>query len=260
MIAVGNWKMNTTLDEALALAQGLVVQLKEHEGDVGQVQVGVAPPFPFLEAVGRALEGRVELIAQDCHPEPKGAFTSAVSVGMLASVGVTRVIVGHSERRKHFGDDDARVAAKARAVLEGGLSLILCVGETLEQREAGEAEAVVERQARAGLAGLSAEQLARTWVAYEPVWAIGTGKTATPAEAQAMHTFLRERVLPEACAGHPVPPVLYGGSVKPANIDELAATPHVGGVLVGGASLEASSFARIATGCNVRSGAESGTE
>lgn len=246
-LAVGNWKMNTTLDEALSLVGGLASALKA--APVENVGVGVAPPFPFLEPVGRAIKesgAAIALVAQDCHAEPKGAFTSAVSVPMLASVGVTHVIVGHSERRKHFGDDDACVRAKLEAVLAAGLVPIVCVGETLEQRESGQAEAVVGGQVRAALEGVD---LSTVVVAYEPVWAIGTGKTASPAEAGAMHTYLREQVLSEIAAGKPVPLVLYGGSVKPANIDSLAATPHIGGVLVGGASLEASSFAQIVQGC-----------
>ena len=251
--AIGNWKMNTDLPGAVTLATELTVALRETPPADGVV-VGVAPPFCFLAPVKEVLEGSpVELIAQDCHPEPKGAFTGAVSASMLASLGVQRVIVGHSERRAVFGDDDATVRRKLEAALGAGLRVILCVGETLAQREAGQAEAVVGAQLQAGLEGLSAEQLAQVIVAYEPVWAIGTGVTATPEQAGAMHTALREQVLPELCSevlgGGEPPAVLYGGSVKPANIDALAKTAHVGGVLVGGASLEASSFAQIVQGC-----------
>ncbi|MGE0710272.1 MAG: triose-phosphate isomerase [Planctomycetota bacterium] len=245
-LAVGNWKMHTTRDEAVRLVRGLV-ELTQGI-DPARAIVGVAPPYPFLDAVRDAIGGAgVELVAQDCHEAKSGAFTGAVSAPMLASVGVKRVIVGHSERRQVFGDSDETVRAKLLAVLDAGLHAILCVGETLPERDAGQAEAVVERQLRAGLADLDAAALARVTIAYEPVWAIGTGRTATPAQAGELHAFVRERVLPQLQAGSLA--VLYGGSVKPDNIDALAATPHVGGVLVGGASLEASSFARIVRGC-----------
>ncbi|HBP22081.1 MAG TPA: triose-phosphate isomerase [Planctomycetes bacterium] len=240
--------MNTDLAGAVTLATELSVALREHP-PADEVMVGVAPPFCFLAPVKEVLQGSsIELIAQDCHPEAKGAFTGAVSAPMLASLGVQRVIVGHSERRAVFGDDDATVRRKLEAALGAGMRVILCCGETLAQREAGQAEEVVGAQLKAGLEGLSADQLAQVIVAYEPVWAIGTGVTATPEQAGAMHTALREQVLPDLCNGD-APAVLYGGSVKPANIDALAKTAHVGGVLVGGASLEASSFARIVQGC-----------
>lgn len=249
MFAVGNWKMHLTLEEALSLASGVVSQVAAHEGT--KLRVGIAPPYPYLHAIGTLLEGSaVELIAQDCHPEAKGAFTSWVSAPMLRSVGVKRVIVGHSERRKHGGDDDARVRAKLEAALAAGLGVIVCVGEVLAEREAGREFEVVATQLTAALKGLSAEQLAETVIAYEPVWAIGTGKTATPVEVAQMHTHILGQILPGLLpAGVDAPPVLYGGSVKPANIDALAATDGVGGVLVGGASLEAESFGRIAQGC-----------
>lgn len=249
MFAVGNWKMHLTLEEALGLASGVVTQVAAHAG--GGLRVGIAPPYPYLHAVGTLLEGSaVELIAQDCHPEAKGAFTGWVSAPMLRSVGVKRVIVGHSEQRKHGPDDDARVRAKLDAALAAGLGVILCVGESLAEREAGREYEVVAAQLSAGLSGLSAAQLAETVVAYEPLWAIGTGKTATPVEVAQMHTHIIGQILPGLLpAGVDAPPVLYGGSVKPANIDALAATDGVGGVLVGGASLEANSFGRIAQGC-----------
>lgn len=247
-IAVGNWKMNTTRDEAVALATDLAEGLAALDGwDPQSLVVGVAPPYPFLDAVGAALEGSaVEVIAQDVHAAPKGAFTSGVSAAMLASVGVQRVIVGHSERRWVFGDDDAAVCAKVKAALGAGLGVILCVGEQLAEREAGRQEAIVKGQVDAVLQTLAAGDLARVCIAYEPVWAIGTGKTATPAEAGAMHQFIRQLV---NTAGAPDMPILYGGSVKPANARELAETPEVGGVLVGGASLQAASFVEIVRGC-----------
>lgn len=252
MFAVGNWKMNLTLEEALGLASGVVSQVSELGlGAESTLQVGIAPPFPYLHAVGTLLEGSgVELVAQDCHAETKGAFTSWVSAPMLRSVGVRRVIVGHSERRKHGGDDDTRVRAKLEAALAAGLGVILCVGESLEEREAGRQAEVVGTQLRAALTGLSVEQWAETVIAYEPLWAIGTGKTASPEQAGEMHTQIIGQILPELLpAGVDAPFVLYGGSVKPANIDALAAIDGVGGVLVGGASLEANSFGRIAQGC-----------
>lgn len=246
--AVGNWKMHLTLDEALRLASEVVGQLAPL-GD--RVQAGIAPPFPYLHSIGLILEGsNVELIAQDCHPEAQGAYTSWVSAPMLRSCGVRRVILGHSERRQHGGDTDAIVRRKLDAALAAGLGVILCVGESLAEREAGQQNEVVARQLRAGLQGLASSAWGEVSIAYEPVWAIGTGKTASPAEAGAMHTYILEQVLPEILpAGHPAPLVLYGGSVKPDTIAALAATDGVGGVLVGGASLEASSFAQIAQGC-----------
>lgn len=246
-LAIGNWKMHTTLDEARALAAGIAAGLKAGEGPSDEgFGMGVAPPFPFLAAVGEALAGSgVELVAQDCHAEAKGAFTSAVSVAQLASVGVDRVLVGHSERRKHFGDDDAICARKLRAVLAGGLKAVLCVGENLAQRDAGEHVAVVSAQVKASLEGLETYDPARLAVAYEPVWAIGTGRTATPEQAGDMHAAI-EGVLAELGAAGV--PVLYGGSVKPANVASLASTPGVSGVLVGGASLQADSFLAICQG------------
>jgi triosephosphate isomerase len=236
--------MHTDRSSAVALAASVAEGARGVE--LGDVVVGVAPPFPFLEAVGAALAGSpVELVAQDVHPEPKGAFTSAVSAPMLASLGVARVIVGHSERRAHFGDDDATVARKLRAALAEGLGPILCVGERLEQRESGDHQPVVRAQVEAALKGLDAEGLAKVVVAYEPVWAIGTGKTATPEQAGEMHRFLRGVV--QELGGEL--PILYGGSVKPANADALAATPGIDGVLVGGASLAADSFVPIISSC-----------
>jgi triosephosphate isomerase len=240
--------MNTTRDEAVALATAVASGLKAVDGwDPNSLRVGVAPPFPFLEAVGTAIQGSpLELVAQDVHAEPSGAFTSGVSASMLASVGVQRVIVGHSERRKHFGDTDAIVNAKLKAVLAAGLNVILCVGEQLAEREAGEYEQVIKTQLSAALDGVEGTSLERVTVAYEPVWAIGTGKTATPAQASAVHQFIRDLV---KTAGAPGIPILYGGSVKPGNARELSEAPEIGGVLVGGASLKAESFVDIVRGC-----------
>lgn len=242
---IGNWKMHTTRDAAVALARAVVQDLAAGLDD--SVEAGLAPPFPFLEAVGAVCKGsKVVLVAQDCHPEAQGAFTGAVSVPMLASVGVQRVIVGHSERRTLFGETDALVRKKVEAVLAAGLMPVVCVGEKLDERETGRERQVVETQVKAALAGLGAG-LQKVIVAYEPVWAIGTGKTATPEQAGAMHCFILE-LLAGLGAKNASVPVIYGGSVKPGLIAGLAATRGIEGALVGGASLEAPSFVQIVRG------------
>ena len=251
-LAIGNWKMNPlTRQEAIELATGVARGVRQWGSwDPSQVGIGLGAPYLFLEAVGVAIAGTgIELVAQDAHPEPSGARTSAISAAMLASVGVDRVIVGHSERRTLFHDDDAIVAAKLRAVLrEPSLSAVLCVGESLEERQSSAHEGVVERQLRAALEGVSAADLPRTVVAYEPVWAVGTGHTASPEQAGEMHTFI-QGILSTLVPGPNSPLVLYGGSVTPENVNALAATPGIDGVLVGGASLKADSFVRIVKGC-----------
>jgi triosephosphate isomerase (TIM) len=250
-LVIGNWKMHLGRAEAVTLAVGVATGLEQvPEWQAEQVEVGLAPPYPFLEAVGEALVAHrlpIVLCAQDCHPEKQGAFTGAVSAHMLHSVGVKRVIVGHSERRALFGDTDALVRRKVEAVLGEKMSPVVCVGETLEQREAKRERQVVEAQVRAALEGLPAAAWGDVIVAYEPVWAIGTGKTATPEQAGAMHRFIRE-VLSGFHANAARVPVIYGGSVKPALIDGLARTPGIEGSLVGGASLEAASFVQIVKG------------
>ena len=238
----GNWKMHNTHPEAAALAAAL----RERLG-TPRARVMVAPPFTALAAVGEELRGSaLELGAQNVNPEPAGAHTGEISCAMLAALGVRLVIVGHSERRHVYGEEDALIARKVTAALAAGLEVVLCVGETLAQREAGAAEAVVERQLRAALAGGNAERLPRVTVAYEPVWAIGTGRTAAPADAAAMHGAVREVVaaLAGAAAARALV-VQYGGSVKPDNAAALLACDGVDGLLVGGASLEADGFARI---------------
>ncbi len=240
----GNWKMHFTHTEAAALAAGLATRL----GACAGIRVMVAPPFTALQASAEALRGSaIELGAQDVNPEAGGAHTGEVACGMLAALGVGVVIVGHSERRHLYGEDDALVARKLRAVLDAGLEAILCVGETLAEREADAAAAVVARQLRAALGNCCAADLGRVVVAYEPVWAIGTGRTASVADAEAMHREVRATVAD--LAGAPAAEALlvqYGGSVKPANAGELLASSQVDGLLVGGASLEVDSFARIA--------------
>ena len=240
----GNWKMHFTHTEAAALAAALAGRLGACTG----ARVMVAPPFTALPAVAHALRGSaIELGAQNVNPEAGGAHTGEVACGMLAALGVGVVIVGHSERRHGYGEDDALIARKLRAVLDAGLEAVLCVGETLAEREAGAAAAVVARQLRAALGTCSAADLGPVTVAYEPVWAIGTGRTASVADADAMHREVRAVVA--AIAGSAAAAdlvVQYGGSVKPDNAAELLASPQVDGLLVGGASLQAESFARIA--------------
>jgi triosephosphate isomerase len=239
----GNWKMNKTAPEAAAIARALVAA-----GPVDQVTLLVCPPFPALAAVRDVLAGRhVVLGAQDLHPEPNGAYTGEVSAPMLVAVGCTMVIVGHSERRHGMGEDDAMVARKLRAALRDGLTPIVCVGETLAEREAGRTEAVLERQVQAAYAGLPEDRARSTVIAYEPVWAIGTGKVATPEQAREAHESVRRALdrhgAPEL--GRDVA-VLYGGSVSAANAAALFAEGEIDGALVGGASLEVDSFLGIA--------------
>ena len=240
MIA-GNWKMYRTAREAaqtIRTLRGLV-------GEVTDVDVVVCPPFTALPAaLEAASDSRIGIGAQDCHWGKEGAYTGEVAVPMLADLGCSHVIVGHSERRQFFGETDATVDRKIEAVLAHGLTCIGCLGETLQEREAGQMLPVLERQLRGGFARhLHSPRLV---IAYEPVWAIGTGRTATPAQAQEAHAFLRGLVA--AVAGPDVAAairILYGGSVKPENIVALMAQPDMDGALVGGASLDPSSFARI---------------
>ncbi len=231
MLVLGNWKLHTTLGEAVALASAVV-----HDAPEG-VEVGVCPPFVWLDAVAERVRGsRVALGAQSVSAEASGAFTGEVSGAMLAEVGCRYVLVGHSERRALFGETDAVVARKVQAAQAAGLTAVLCVGETLDERDAGDAERVVRDSLRASLDGADA---AAVVVAYEPVWAIGTGRTATPEQAQAMHAALRAD-LPAGV------PILYGGSVKADNAASLFAQPDLDGALVGGASLDAAAFLAIA--------------
>jgi triosephosphate isomerase len=243
----GNWKMHHNHLEAIQVVQKLAYRLDRDDYD--RVEVSVHPPFTALRSVQTLLDADripIALGAQNCHWEDKGAFTGEVSPGMLAKLDVTYVIVGHSERRQHFGETDEWVNRKVKAVLAHGMVPIMCVGETLAEREAGRAAEKVEGQVRAGLAGLSAEQAGGMVIAYEPVWAIGTGRTATPADAQEMCARVRAVVgelFGDAAAA--TVRVQYGGSVSPANVAELMAGPDVDGALVGGASLDPDTFARI---------------
>ena len=243
MLVVGNWKMNTDLDGAVGLAAEVV---RRTEPDAGAVGVGVCPPAVWLDAVAERVRGsRVRLGAQNVYPADGGAFTGEVSPPMLRALGVHYVIVGHSERRQVLGESSAFVAEKVGAALGAGLVPILCVGETLENRDAGDAEATVLAQLDASLDGAEPSAPDALVVAYEPVWAIGTGRTASPEQAQEMHAAIRGRLgtrFPNL-GGNVA--LLYGGSVKPSNADALFAQPDLDGALVGGASLEAGSFAAI---------------
>jgi triosephosphate isomerase (TIM) len=243
----GNWKMHNNHFEAIQLVQklGYVVT----EDDVEAVDVSVHPPFTDLRSVQTVLDAdRIPIVlgAQHCHHEQSGAFTGEVSAPMLAKLDVQYVICGHSERRELFGQTDEDVNAAVKAIIAAAMTPIMCCGETDEEREAGDAESKVEAQVRAGVAGVKPDAVARMVVAYEPIWAIGTGKTATADDAQAMCAHVRSVVAavagPEAAAGVRVQ---YGGSVKPTNAAELMAQPDIDGALVGGASLDADSFGRI---------------
>jgi triosephosphate isomerase len=242
-IIVGNWKMHKTIPEAVALVQALKAAVAE----IRDVEVGVAPPFTALAAVVEALRhSPIVVAAQNMHWEPQGAFTGEVSAAMLADVGCRRVIIGHSERRQYFAETDDTVNKKLHAALASALDPILCVGETLAQRDSQTTFQVLEQQIRQGLMGLAAEAMRRVVIAYEPVWAIGTGKTATPEQAQEVHAFIRGLV--GTLYGKTLADdirIQYGGSVNAGNIQALMAQPDVDGALVGGASLDASSFAKI---------------
>ena len=243
LIIAGNWKMNKTAAEALDLVQGL----KRELANIKEVDIVVCPPFTALREVSKAiLNSSIRLGAQNMSEHNFGAHTGEIAAGMLKEFSVRYVILGHSERRQYYCENDALVARKAAAAHAASLKPIVCVGEILAEREAGTTEDIVGRQLRASLAGLSPEQLEETIVAYEPVWAIGTGKTATSAQAQEVHAFIR-RVLAELSDESVAKRIRiqYGGSVKPSNAHELMSQPDVDGALVGGASLELRSFTDI---------------
>ena len=243
-IIAGNWKMHGTVAQTRELAAGLVRRLASATKDR---HVVVAPPFTSLAAAAAAVRGStIEISAQNVHWEASGAFTGEISAAMLVEAGCRWVIVGHSERRQHFGETDTGVGRRARAALAAGLQPIVCVGETLEERDHGLTFDVVRRQARAALLDLGAAAIRSVCIAYEPVWAIGTGRAATPAQAEEVHAKLRE-IVAEVTDGNEAQRlrILYGGSVKPDNIHALMAQPDIDGALVGGASLDVESFARI---------------
>ena len=239
----GNWKMYKTVAEASALASALVSALATDS----EPKVMIAPPFTALHAVREALRGsRILLGAQNAASEVEGAHTGEISPRMLKDAGVSVVILGHSERRHVYGETDALVNKKVKLALAQGLDVILCVGETLDERQSGVTEKVVQRQTEAGLAGVAVTELGKVTIAYEPVWAIGTGKNATPQDADAVHSFLRtvvSRMYTSEAAQSLI--IQYGGSVKPENIKDLMGMENIDGALVGGASLKAETFLPI---------------
>jgi triosephosphate isomerase len=243
----GNWKMHHNHFEAISTVQKLAYLLDKE--DLEDVEVSVHPPFTDLRSVQTVLEAddiKIGLGAQHCHFEEKGAFTGEVSPAFLAKLNVSYVIAGHSERREIFGETDELVNTKVKAILKWGMTPILCCGETLEEREAEQTEAKVDGQVRAGLAGVSAEQVAGLVIAYEPIWAIGTGRTASAEDAQAVCKLVRATVADVAGAdAASTVRIQYGGSVKPSNAAELMGQPDIDGALVGGASLVAEDFAAI---------------
>ncbi len=243
LFIAGNWKMNKTAAEALDLVNGL----KRELAAVKEVDIAVCPPFTALESVSKAiLDSNLRLGAQNMSEHNVGAYTGEICAAMLKEFSVRYVILGHSERRQYQKEPDALIAKKALAAHAAALKPIVCVGETLAEREAGQTEKVLETQVRGSLAGLSKDQMTETVIAYEPVWAIGTGKTATTQQAQAAHAFIRALLagLFDETVARKVR-IQYGGSVKPANARELMSQPDVDGALVGGASLEVRSFADI---------------
>jgi len=239
----GNWKMFKTVAEATTFVTDLRAAVKGASG----VQIVVGPPFTAIHAAAQAARGsNIEVSAQDLYWEKQGAFTGEVSATMIKEAGATYVIIGHSERRQLFGETDAIVNRKVQSSIAQGLTPIMCIGETLEERERNETLAILDRQIKNGLDGVTAEQVATLVIAYEPVWAIGTGRNATAAQAGEAHAHIRTRLrqwfgadVADKCR------VIYGGSVKPDNIRELIAEPDVDGALVGGASLDVKSFAEI---------------
>jgi len=239
----GNWKMNKTVGEAL----DLIRELKGTISEVKEVEVAVAPPFTALYAVHKEIEGSsIRLAAQNIYWEEKGAFTGEISPLMLKEVGCQYVIIGHSERRQFFGESDGTVNRRIKAALAQGLKVIFCIGETLREREEAKTFSLIERQMSGGLKGLGDKELRNMTMAYEPVWAIGTGKTATPEQAEEVHQFIREKV--EKLYSREVSGeirIQYGGSVTPDNIKGLMNQPNIDGALVGGASLKAESFSKI---------------
>jgi len=243
LIIAGNWKMNKTAAEALDLVRGLKLEL----ANVKEVDIVVCPPFTALGAVSRdILDSNIRLGAQNMSENNVGAFTGEIAAGMLKEFSVRYVILGHSERRQYQKESDALISKKAQAVHAASLKPIVCVGETLAEREGGQTEKVLETQLRGSLAGLSKDQMVETIVAYEPVWAIGTGKTASTGQAELAHAFIRgvlAKMFDETIARRVR--IQYGGSVKPSNARELMSQPDVDGALVGGASLEVRSFADI---------------
>jgi triosephosphate isomerase len=241
-LVVGNWKLHNTIGDAVAL----VTELKNQLFNARRVEIAVAPVFTAIAAVAKRLEGTaIRVAAQDCFWEDKGAYTGEVSAPLLKDAGASYVIVGHSERRQHFGELDAAVGLKARAVLRAGLTPIICVGETEKERDAGETFGRVSTQLEGALAEIDRRDAAKVVLAYEPVWAIGTGRTATPDQAEEVHVYIRDRLRERWGEAAGDVRIQYGGSVKADNARELMAQPNIDGALVGGASLTAESFVAI---------------
>ena len=243
-VIAGNWKLFKTIGEAT----GMVNDLKPLVAGTRGVEIIVAPAFTALNSVAGEIAGsNILLAAQDCYWEEEGAFTGEVAPGMLKDAGCSHVIIGHSERRQYFGETDVTVNKKVKAAINAGLTAIVCIGETIAEREADKTFAIIETQLRGGLEGLAPVAFSKVVIAYEPVWAIGTGKTASDAQAQEVHAFIRSLMArhfgQESATGMRI---LYGGSVKPENVKGLMAQPDIDGALVGGASLKAASFAAIA--------------
>jgi triosephosphate isomerase len=244
-IIFGNWKLNKTIAEALTL----VTELKNQVASIRDVEVGVAPVYTALVPVIKRLEGtNIRVAGQDCFYEERGAWTGMVSASLLKDAGCSHVIVGHSERRQHFGETNDGVGRKTRAVLDAGLSPIVCIGETEADRDAGETFNRVDEHLSGALSAVENGEMSRVVIAYEPVWAIGTGRTATPAQAQEVHEHIRTWLRGRYGDSADVVRIQYGGSVKPSNVVELMAQPDIDGALVGGASLTAENFVGIVKG------------
>lgn len=244
-IVAGNWKMNTTKPEACKLASEVVEACAKLSADVSII---IAPPFTQLDAVSTCIaDSKVELSAQNCADHKSGAYTGEVSVDMLKAIGCQWTILGHSERRQYYGETDAKLVEKTKLALEAGLGVILCVGENLEEREAGKHFDVCEAQIKNVLYNFSAEDMSNIVVAYEPVWAIGTGKTATSEQAEEIHAYIR-KVIADKFGSEVAEEtsILYGGSCKPSNAKELFAQKDIDGGLIGGAALKAEDFMQIA--------------
>jgi len=245
-IVVGNWKMNNSIAESIALAEAVAAGIADNPLNC---EAGIAPAFPALGQVAAVISGSpLQLAAQNCHYEDNGAYTGEVSTSMLISAGCSWVILGHSERRQYFGEDNLVVNRKVKKALASGLKVILCVGETLEERESGITETIVNTQVREGLQGV--DDVSRLVIAYEPVWAIGTGKTASKEQAEEVHASIRATI--SELYGNAVAEgirIQYGGSVKPSNARELFAMPNIDGGLIGGASLKPEDFIAILTSC-----------
>jgi triosephosphate isomerase (TIM) len=240
-LMAANWKMNKTIEESERFLAEFLPSIPD-----GECEVVICPAYTSLRAaVDHCVQSRVKVAAQNMHEAESGAFTGEVSAPMLLELGVDGVILGHSERRQHFGETDEALARKVPAALAAGLEPILCVGEREEQRDAGETDAVLRRQIDADLAGVDEEQLGEVVIAYEPVWAIGTGRTATPEQAQEAIELIRARVGARSADAAAQVRILYGGSVKPGNAAELVAQDDIDGALVGGASLDPGDFAAI---------------